>query len=93
MNNENEILTLLFGLGTLIFVVSNFTRLRRLRHASLFLTGYALLLPGWAATLFDQSLPWADLVNAIEHVAYASGIMILTLWTILIVYPSEERKS
>ncbi len=93
MNYENEILTLFLGLGTLIFVVSNFSRLRRLRHAFLFLTGFVLLLPGWTATLFDQSASWGDAFNTIEHLSYAGAVCVLAVWTIRIAYPREGRNS
>lgn len=87
---ENEILTLLFGFGTLIFVVSNFSRLRQLPHALLLLTGFAMLLPGWAATLFDQ-LFWGELFNTIEHVAYAGGVTMLALWTLWVAFPRNRK--
>jgi hypothetical protein len=87
---ENEILTLLFGFGTLIFVVSNLSRLRQLPHALLLLTGFAMLLPGWAATLFDQ-LFWGELFNAIEHVAYAGGVTMLALWTLWVAFPRNRK--
>lgn len=87
---ENEILTLLFGLGTFVFAALNLGRLRSIPHGGLFLTGFCMVLPGWMATLFDQ-LFWGELFNAIEHVAYALAMVIFALWTWLVVVPERRR--
>lgn len=90
MIDQSEILTLLFGIGTLVFVVTNIRRLRSFPQASLFLTAFAMVLPGWMATLFDQ-LFWGELFNAIEHVSYAGAMTLFALWTYLVT--SSERRT
>lgn len=89
---ENEIMTLLFGLGTLVFVVANIKRLRSFPHGGLFLTAFCMVLPGWMATLFDQ-LFWGELFNAIEHVSYAAAMTLFALWTYLVTSPREQNRS
>lgn len=89
---EIELLTLLFGLGTLGFVITNIRRIRLLPHAGLFLIAFAMVLPGWAATLFEKFF-WGELFNAIEHVAYAGAMTLFALWTYLVTSNGKRRPS
>lgn len=92
MDYQIEILTLLFGLGTLGFVVSNLGRLRRFPSWGLFLTGFAMLLPGWTATLFDR-MRYGEVFDALEHVAYSAGLFVLAVWAIQVFLRESGRSS
>lgn len=92
MDYQIEILTLLFGLGALGFAMSNLGRLKGIPAWGTFLTGFAMLQIGWIATLFDRTR-YGEVFDAIEHVAYSGGILVLAFWTGVVFRRKDDRPS
>ena len=90
MVQENEFVTLLLGIGTLIFVIAFLPRLRMLPHPGwliLILGGQAL---AWLFTILET---WAFpiLFNDIEHFGYALSAVSLLVWVVLALHSLRER--
>ena len=79
MYHENEVVMLILGLGTLVFIFLNYTQLKRLPSAFLLLTSFVVLLVGWLATVLEGFF-LADFFNYLEHSAYALSSVLLMVW-------------
>ncbi len=79
MAQENEIVTLLLGLGILIFILANRAELHRLPSARTLLAGYYVLVGAWVLTILEGFV-WPTLLNLLEHAAYAVSAVLLATW-------------
>lgn len=75
----NEIITLLLGIGLLIFVVENRDRLKRLPAYRLFLGGLLVLEAGWLLTVLEGYF-LGQYLNLLEHVCYVVSSAFLCAW-------------
>ncbi len=82
MVQENEIITLILGVGTLLFVVFNRRPLRSVAHSKLLLS--ALIVAFWAWVLTNvEAYIWFDFVNCLEHICYAVSSVLLAVWCLI----------
>jgi hypothetical protein len=75
----NEIVMLLLGLGTWIFVMRNRANLSRLPSSGILLAGFYVLLASWFLTVLEGFF-WNGFFNLLEHVGYALGSVLSALW-------------
>jgi hypothetical protein len=80
MIQENEAITLLLGLGGLIFILANRLQLKHLPASKIFIAGYYVLLAGWALTILEGFF-WGEILNLIEHICYTSSAVLMAVWS------------
>jgi hypothetical protein len=79
MIHENEIVMLIIGLGVLIFLLGNRSELKRIPSADFLLLAFYVLLAGWVLTVLEGFF-WEELLNYLEHISYAVGSFLITVW-------------
>ncbi len=79
MIQENEIITLLLGIGVMIFILANNRKVKRIPVAIILIAGFYVLLAGWVLTILE-GLFWKDFLNVLEHICYASSSILMAVW-------------
>ena len=79
MIQENEIITLLLGIGVMIFILVNKQKVKRIPVAKILIAGFYVLLAGWVLTILE-GLFWKDFLNVLEHICYASSSILIAVW-------------
>ena len=79
MIQENEIITLLLGIGVMIFILANNRKVKRIPVAIILIAGFYVLLAGWVLTILE-GLFWKDLLNVLEHICYTSSSILMAVW-------------
>ena len=77
----NELIQLLLGIGVLIFMLANRSRLSRIADYPLLFASFAVMLTGWILTVLE-GLFWPDLLNTIEHFTHFVAAALLLLWCV-----------
>jgi hypothetical protein len=77
--SESELVLLLLGVGILIFMSANRSRLARLPSRGLFITAFHVLVLGWVLTVLE-GLFLQDILNAAEHACYATSSLLIAVW-------------
>jgi hypothetical protein len=80
MIQHDEIITILIAVGVLIFIFSNFPRIRLIRSWRLLLAAFLTLFAAWTATIAEGFL-WPDFFNTLEHLGYAGCTILMAAWT------------
>ena len=88
---ENEVVTLLLSLGVLVFVLANRPRLRALPAWGVLLAAFCVTVASRVLTVLE-GLFWEDLLNALEHVCYAGGALLMVAWCWLTFGRREARR-
>lgn len=76
---EREIITLLFAVLTFAFLMAYRREIKHVRHFNILVIGFTFLVVGWTSTVADNFV-FYELVNLIEHAAYALGMWFITIW-------------
>lgn len=76
---ELELLTVLFGLGIVVYFCFQYRRQEVLRELVLPLLGFTLIVFGWTANAFDNGVN--DLVRLAEHAFYLCSAIAFAYWT------------
>jgi hypothetical protein len=76
---ENELVLLLLGIGILVFMAVNRSRLAELPSRGLFLAAFHVLVLGWVLTVLE-GLFWPELLNTAEHACYAASSLMVAVW-------------
>jgi hypothetical protein len=79
MTQENELVTILIGIGLFIFIIFNFSKLKTLPAIKILLAGLSVLLIGWILTILEGFF-LEDLLNLLEHTCYALSSIIMAVW-------------
>ena len=79
MIQENEIITLLLGIGVMIFILANNRKVKRIPVAKILIAGFYVLLAGWVLTILE-GLFWNDLLNVLEHICYTASSILIAVW-------------
>ena len=79
MIRENEVVMLLLGLGVLVFILANRSRLRRLPRWDILSLGFYVVLAGWVLTVAEGFF-YENVLNYLEHISYACSAVLLALW-------------
>lgn len=90
MGQENELIRLLLGIGAFIFVLLNWSKLKRLPVWHALLGAFGLLLIGWMLSIV-QGFVWRHALHLLEHACYAggAGLVAMCCWK-LSARPREE---
>jgi len=91
MVQENELVTLLLGIGTIIFVLAFLPRLRQLPKYRWLLLAVAGQSGAWVFTILETWY-YPTLFNGIEHFGYMICSLSLLIWIILSAQYSGEKK-
>ena len=91
MVQENEIVTLLLGLGVLIFVILFFPRLKSFPHSIWLFLAVMGQAVAWIFTVLETWY-FPNLFNSIEHFGYAFCAICLLVWALLSVRVSGEQR-
>ncbi len=76
---ENEIVMLSLGVGVLIFILGNRSRLKSLAASKILIMAFYVLLLGWTVTVME-GLFWEKILNYIEHACYAVSSIFVAVW-------------
>ncbi len=76
---ELELLTVLFGLGIVVYFCFQYRRQAVLRELALPLLGFTLIVFGWTANAFDNAVN--DWMRMTEHVFYLCSAIVFVFWT------------
>jgi len=79
MIQENEIITLLLGIGVMIFILANKQKVKRIPAAKILIAGFYVLLAGWVLTILE-GLFWRELLNVLEHICYTASSILVAVW-------------
>ena len=79
MIQENEIITLLLGIGVMIFILANKQKVKRIPAAKILIAGFYVLLAGWVLTILE-GLFWREFINVLEHICYTSSSILMAVW-------------
>lgn len=79
MIQENELITLLIGIGLFIFIIFNYSKLKTLPAIKIILAGLSILLIGWILTILEGFF-LEDLLNLLEHLFYTLSAIIIAVW-------------
>ncbi len=90
MFQQNEVITLLLGLGASVFLAAYWRRLEGFPGRGLFVGSYAVLLAGLVFTV-AEGVVLPKLLNLLEHVCYALSSGMLALWAWRAGAPERER--
>ncbi|MDY6905165.1 MAG: hypothetical protein SWH61_10810 [Thermodesulfobacteriota bacterium] len=86
---ENEIIMLVLGMGVYGFMVAHKQGLARIPYHRLFFNAYRILLAAWMLTVLEGFfLP--SIFNFLEHLCYACGTGILSLWCYKLITPGND---
>lgn len=76
---ERELLTFLFGIGVLVYLLVQHRKLAILRDMNLPILAYSALVLGWLARLLNSSFP-APALLILEHGFYTLTAILLFSW-------------
>jgi membrane protein CcdC involved in cytochrome C biogenesis len=79
MIHENEVITLAIGIGVYIFVVVYRTQIERIPDWKTVLMAYRIFLVAWALTVLEGFF-WESALNALEHLCYVFGMILIVVW-------------
>ncbi|MFH1747934.1 MAG: hypothetical protein ABIG44_12940 [Planctomycetota bacterium] len=90
MFQQNEVVTLILGIGVLVFFIGR-SDLSHIPAWKTFLASYALLLLGWHFTVLeDVCLP--EITNLLEHICYATSSIVFAIWCWRVVRGRREAR-
>ncbi len=79
MIQENEILTLILGLGVWLFIAVDRVSLKGLPSRKMFISAFAAWTVGWVLTLLEGFI-WPNALNLLEHICYAISSILFAVW-------------
>lgn len=87
MFQANEIVTLILGIGVLLFVMTGYLRFREFPEWKTFAAAFCVYCVGWLLTIleglwvgFVAELLLASTFNVVEHVFYTTGSILFAIW-------------
>lgn len=80
MISENEVVTLLLGVGVLVFIGINRMELRRLPESKTLIAAVGMFTAGWMFTILE-GFSWEGFLNFLEHGSYAAGSILVAVWS------------
>jgi len=86
---ENEIVMIILGIATLIFIFINHKRIKKFPSSAIFLSSFYVLFAGWIFTVLEGVL-FPELFNLLEHLCYALSSVLLTVWCWQVFYKKKD---
>ena len=90
MIQENELITLIFCVVTLAFLLINYGKLKKLPLLRVFTISYILFSIGWLFTVLE-GLVFESIFNILEHLCYVTSAILLFIWIVIVFYKKEEK--
>jgi hypothetical protein len=89
---ENEVVTLVLGIGVLLFLANQARRFGSFPRLRVFLAGFLALMAAWIFTILEGDAPGEGtpppplfvLFNTLEHIGYALSSVLLSVWCWLV---------
>jgi len=79
MIQENELIIFLLGMGGMLFILVNRSRIEGLPAWNVLMASFFILLGGWLLTIVE-GLFWQDFFNFLEHFSYTLSSIFIALW-------------
>jgi len=79
MVHENEVVMLILGIGVLLFIVLNYSQLKRFPAINILIAGFCFTLTGWVFTILEGFM-FETLFNLAEHSCYLAGALCVAQW-------------
>ena len=79
MIQENELLMMLLGIGTLVLIWTNYSKIRRFEGVHLFVCAFFFMLTGWVLTILESMFLY-EFFNFFEHTCYLVGSIFISCW-------------
>lgn len=92
MLHANELVMLIIGIGTLLFILNNHHQLKRVPSSNILLGSFYLLVMGWFSTVMEGFL-LESLLNYLEHFFYAASSILLAFWCWQTLYSKRNSSS
>ncbi|MBP8849661.1 MAG: hypothetical protein KBG80_03800 [Breznakibacter sp.] len=88
---ENEAAMLLLGVGGLWFILRHYSQIKRIVAWPWFVASFYFLFLAWSSTILEGF--WMpNLLNVVEHLAYATSAGLLFVWCWKLVTSSKQLK-
>ncbi len=91
MIDHSEIITFLIGIGVLIFILVNYSELKRLPSAKILIAAFCVMLAGWTFTILEGFF-WKNILNFAEHLSYAISSVLLAAWCWRVFKKSKDEQ-
>ncbi len=92
MIQENEIVMLMLGIGVMVFVLLNRSRLKKIPFSGIIITAFYVVLAGWGLTVLEGFF-WGDILNFIEHLCYIASAVLMLAWCWKVFVKTESGKN
>lgn len=79
MVQENEIITLLLGIGLLMLIIYNYSNLKNLDSFTLLFGSIVIAIIGWGLTILEEFY-FEEFLNLLEHLCYLLSTIFLVIW-------------
>ena len=79
MVNDKELIMLLFGIGTCLYIGISRDAVRTIPGWRLLVTGFFLTFSGWFFTIAEGFF-FPRVFNCFEHIGYTGGALCMTVW-------------
>ena len=76
---ESEIITLVLGIGVLIFIYFNRVGLRHIPHFIILMTAFCMYLAGWTLAIVENFF-LVEFLNHLEHLSHTIGSIFVAVW-------------
>ena len=91
MIQENELVTLIIGIGILIFLLVNFRGMRNIPGIKILAAGFCMLFSGWIFTILEGFF-FKNVLNLMEHICYAVSSILVVVWCWRVIGRKEEER-
>ena len=79
MIQQNEMVTLLLGIGCMFFILINKQKVKSIPVEKILIAGFYVLLAGYVLTVLEGFF-WKDLLNVLEHICYTTSSLLMAVW-------------
>lgn len=86
-----KLVRVMIGIGVLIFIVANYSRIKRIPDYRVFTTSYGTILGGWVLSVLEE-LVWPEPLNLGAHILYTSSSILLAVWAWRIFGRKEDHQ-
>jgi hypothetical protein len=91
MLQENEVVTLIMGIGVLLFIILNKVHVKKINSWRILVWGYYTLLSGWVFTVLEGFI-LENYLNLLEHISYAVSTILFAVWCWKSAYKVREEE-
>ncbi len=89
MFHEDEVIMLLFGLGVLILILGNRTKLKRIPSSKVLIASFYMFFIALTMTVFEGFFG-ENIFNYFEHICYAGSSLLVVIWCLKVSGSKKE---